>query len=131
MNSLLEVSGVTVTFDGFRAINNLSIQISEPELRAVIGPNGAGKEKIAEIIQANSSCKAGPFVRVNAGALPADLIEAELFGTSSGALPGPSHGRVDSKPPTAARCFWTKLEICPYPVRPSFCGSYRPASSNA
>ena len=41
--TLLEVSGVSVTFDGFRAINNLSLQIGEPELRAVIGPNGAGK----------------------------------------------------------------------------------------
>jgi urea transport system ATP-binding protein len=39
MTTLLEVSGVSVTFDGFRAINNLSIQIAEPELRAVIGPN--------------------------------------------------------------------------------------------
>ncbi len=54
----------------------------------VTGPNGAGKEKIAEIIQANSSGKDGPFVKVNAGALPADLIESELFGTSSGAYTG-------------------------------------------
>ena len=43
MNTLLEVSGVSVTFDGFRAINNLSFQIAEAEMRAVIGPNGAGK----------------------------------------------------------------------------------------
>ncbi len=41
--TLLEVSGVSVSFDGFKAINNLSLQIGEPELRAVIGPNGAGK----------------------------------------------------------------------------------------
>jgi urea transport system ATP-binding protein len=50
MTTLLEVSGVTVTFDGFRAINNLSIQIGEPELRAVIGPNGAGKTTFMDII---------------------------------------------------------------------------------
>ena len=37
MNTLLEVSGVTVSFDGFRAINNLSFQIADAELRAVIG----------------------------------------------------------------------------------------------
>ncbi|KGK79442.1 urea ABC transporter ATP-binding protein UrtD [Thalassobacter stenotrophicus] len=50
MASLLEVSGVSVTFDGFRAINNLSLQIGEPELRAVIGPNGAGKTTFMDIV---------------------------------------------------------------------------------
>ncbi|WP_170519429.1 urea ABC transporter ATP-binding protein UrtD [Ruegeria atlantica] len=50
MNTLLEVSGVSVTFDGFRAINNLSFQIGDVELRAVIGPNGAGKTTFMDII---------------------------------------------------------------------------------
>ncbi len=48
--TLLEVSGVSVTFDGFRAINNLSIQIPETGLRAIIGPNGAGKTTFMDII---------------------------------------------------------------------------------
>lgn len=50
MNTLLELSGVSVTFDGFRAINNLSFQIGEPELRAIIGPNGAGKTTFMDIV---------------------------------------------------------------------------------
>lgn len=50
MSSLLEVSGVSVSFDGFKAINNLSFQIGEGELRAVIGPNGAGKTTFMDII---------------------------------------------------------------------------------
>ncbi|WP_171182045.1 urea ABC transporter ATP-binding protein UrtD [Ruegeria sp. HKCCD8929] len=50
MSTLLEVSGVSVTFDGFRAINNLSFRIGEAELRAVIGPNGAGKTTFMDII---------------------------------------------------------------------------------
>jgi urea transport system ATP-binding protein len=50
MTTLLEVSGISVSFDGFKAINNLSIQIGEPELRAVIGPNGAGKTTFMDII---------------------------------------------------------------------------------
>ncbi len=50
MSTLLEVSGISVTFDGFRAINNLSLQIGQPELRAVIGPNGAGKTTFMDII---------------------------------------------------------------------------------
>ncbi|ETX13248.1 urea ABC transporter ATP-binding protein [Roseivivax halodurans JCM 10272] len=48
--TLLELSGVSVSFDGFRAINNLSFQIGEPELRAVIGPNGAGKTTFMDIV---------------------------------------------------------------------------------
>ncbi len=50
MSTLLEVSGVSVTFDGFRAINNLSFQIGEAEMRAVIGPNGAGKTTFMDIV---------------------------------------------------------------------------------
>lgn len=50
MSTLLEVSGVTVSFDGFRAINNLSFQIGTAELRAVIGPNGAGKTTFMDIV---------------------------------------------------------------------------------
>lgn len=50
MKTLLEMSGVSVSFDGFRAINNLSFKIGEPELRAIIGPNGAGKTTFMDII---------------------------------------------------------------------------------
>ncbi|MEE3317174.1 MAG: urea ABC transporter ATP-binding protein UrtD [Pseudomonadota bacterium] len=50
MSTLLEVSGVSVTFDGFRAINNLSFQIGKAELRAIIGPNGAGKTTFMDIV---------------------------------------------------------------------------------
>jgi urea transport system ATP-binding protein len=50
MSTLLEVSGVTVSFDGFRAINNLSFQIGSAEMRAVIGPNGAGKTTFMDIV---------------------------------------------------------------------------------
>ena len=50
MSTLLEVSGVSVSFDGFKAINNLSFQIGQAEMRAVIGPNGAGKTTFMDII---------------------------------------------------------------------------------
>jgi urea transport system ATP-binding protein len=50
MTALLEVSGVSVTFDGFRAINNLSFSIGQAELRAIIGPNGAGKTTFMDIV---------------------------------------------------------------------------------
>lgn len=50
MSALLEVSGVSKSFDGFKAINNLNFSISEAELRAVIGPNGAGKTTFMDIV---------------------------------------------------------------------------------
>ncbi len=59
----------------------------------ITGPNGAGKGKIAEIIQANSAVADGPFVTVNAGALPDQLLEAELFGVVAGAFTGADRTR--------------------------------------
>ena len=50
MSALLEVDGISVSFDGFRAINNLSFNIGAAELRAVIGPNGAGKTTFMDIV---------------------------------------------------------------------------------
>lgn len=59
MNALLEVSGISVTFDGFRAINNLSFAIGEAELRAIIGPNGAGKTTFMDIVTGKTRPDAG------------------------------------------------------------------------
>jgi DNA-binding NtrC family response regulator len=59
----------------------------------VTGPNGAGKERIAELIHANSSVATGPLVALNCGAVPADLIEAELFGAEAGAYTGATRAR--------------------------------------
>jgi urea transport system ATP-binding protein len=50
MTALLEVKAISVTFDGFRAINNLSFAIGDGELRAIIGPNGAGKTTFMDIV---------------------------------------------------------------------------------
>jgi DNA-binding NtrC family response regulator len=60
----------------------------------VTGPNGSGKEKLAEIVHANSSRARGPLVKVNAGAIPDSLLEAELFGAEPGAYTGASKLRV-------------------------------------
>jgi len=46
----LYLDGVTVMFDGFRALNNLSIIVDPGEMRAVIGPNGAGKTTMMDVI---------------------------------------------------------------------------------
>ena len=72
----------------------LACQVARADVPVLIsGPNGTGKERIAEIIQANSAVRAGPFVVLNCGALPAELIEAELFGADAGAYTGASKAR--------------------------------------
>ena len=59
MSALLEVDSISVSFDGFRAINNLSFNIGEAELRAVIGPNGAGKTTFMDIVTGKTRPDAG------------------------------------------------------------------------
>jgi DNA-binding NtrC family response regulator len=75
-------------------ILNLACQVARADVPVLIsGPNGTGKERIADIIQANSAVRDGPFVVLNCGALPAELIEAELFGADAGAYTGASKAR--------------------------------------
>ncbi|MBN1237136.1 MAG: sigma-54-dependent Fis family transcriptional regulator [Gammaproteobacteria bacterium] len=78
----------------------LACQVARADVPVLItGPNGSGKEKIAEIIQANSSVRDGPFVTLDCGALPSELIEAELFGADAGAYTGanrPREGKFDA-----------------------------------
>lgn len=52
------------------------------------GESGVGKELIAEIIHKSSSRKEGPFIKVNCGAIPENLLESELFGYDEGAFTG-------------------------------------------
>ena len=49
-SAMLYLDGVHVAFDGFKAINNLSLTIAPGEMRAIIGPNGAGKTTMMDII---------------------------------------------------------------------------------
>jgi len=71
MSALLEVSGVSVSFDGFRAINNLSFNIGAAELRAVIGPNGAGKTTFMDIVTGKTRPDSGS---VTFGEVPRSLL---------------------------------------------------------
>src|SRR6185312_11254038 len=48
--ALLYLDGITVSFDGFRALNNLSLSIAPGEMRAIIGPNGAGKTTMMDVV---------------------------------------------------------------------------------
>ncbi len=58
-NAVLYLDGVSVVFDGFRALNNLSLIVEQGELRAVIGPNGAGKTTMMDVITGKTRPTAG------------------------------------------------------------------------
>lgn len=62
MSALLEVSGVSVSFDGFKAINKLSFEIGSAELRAIIGPNGAGKTTFMDIVTGKTKPDEGRII---------------------------------------------------------------------
>ena len=49
-NSLLSLENITVSFEGFLALNDLNLSLKKGELRAVIGPNGAGKTTFLDVI---------------------------------------------------------------------------------
>jgi urea transport system ATP-binding protein len=61
-DTLLYLDGVTVTFDGFRALNGLSLRLNEGEMRAVIGPNGAGKTTMMDVITGKTRPDSGKVV---------------------------------------------------------------------
>ena len=58
----------------------------------LLGESGAGKDVVARLIHASSARKDQPFIKINCGAIPADLLESELFGYESGAFTGASKG---------------------------------------
>jgi len=58
-DSLLYLDGVSVSFDGFKALNNLSLVIARGEMRAIIGPNGAGKTTMMDVITGKTKADTG------------------------------------------------------------------------
>ena len=89
-----DLRGVVFADPASERVVSLACHVARADVPVLIaGPNGAGKERIAEIIQANSSVRDGPYVTLNCGALPSELIEAELFGAEAGAYTGANKSR--------------------------------------
>ncbi len=84
-----DLRGIVYESDAMHTLVSTATQIAHADVPVLItGPNGAGKEVLADIVQANSSVRTKPYLKVNLGALPDELIEAELFGTETGAFTG-------------------------------------------
>ncbi|QWP76977.1 sigma-54-dependent Fis family transcriptional regulator [Lysobacter sp. K5869] len=89
LDARYDLRGLVFASEPMARVVELACHVARADVPVMIlGPNGAGKEKIAEIVQANSAVASGPFVTLNCGALPTELIEAELFGADAGAYTG-------------------------------------------
>jgi urea transport system ATP-binding protein len=76
--SLLYLDGVTMSFDGFRALDNLALDISRGEMRAIIGPNGAGKTTMMDVITGKTRPDAGEVLFDNGSVDLATKDEAAI-----------------------------------------------------
>ncbi|MFM7274671.1 MAG: sigma 54-interacting transcriptional regulator, partial [Gammaproteobacteria bacterium] len=74
---------------GLQAVRRMMGQVADTEATVlVLGESGTGKEVVARSLHEHSRRRSGPFVPVNCGAIPADLLESELFGHEKGAFTG-------------------------------------------
>jgi DNA-binding NtrC family response regulator len=90
-----DLCGLVFASSQMQQLLQMTLQLAPSSAAVLItGPNGAGKEGIANVLHANSARKDKPFIKVNMGALPADLMEAELFGAEAGAYSGASKTRI-------------------------------------
>ncbi|MBY5920214.1 sigma-54-dependent transcriptional regulator [Ferrimonas balearica] len=93
--SRFDLCGMQVHSPAMVALLETATRVAASDLPVLItGPNGAGKERIADILHANSSLRDQPFIKVNVGALPPELMEAELFGAEAGAYTGATKARI-------------------------------------
>jgi DNA-binding NtrC family response regulator len=95
IHSRYDLRGIVYESAAMHELVTLAANVAASDAPILItGPSGSGKERLAEIVQANSRRRGRQFLRVNVGALPAELLEAELFGAEAGAYTGATRMRI-------------------------------------
>ena len=90
-----DLCGLVFASTQMEQLLHMALQLAPSQASVLItGENGTGKEGIAQVLHANSPRRHAPFIKVNMGALPADLLEAELFGAEAGAYSGAHKLRI-------------------------------------
>ena len=90
-----DLCGLVFASTAMERLLQMTLQLAPSQAAVLItGENGSGKEGIAQILHANSARATKPLIKVNMGALPADLMEAELFGAEAGAYTGLTKARI-------------------------------------
>lgn len=90
-----DLCGIVYESEALHRTISLAVSIAGSDAPVLVtGPSGSGKERLAEIVQANSRRSNGPFIRVNVGAIPEELMESELFGAEAGAYTGLEKRRI-------------------------------------
>jgi two-component system response regulator HydG len=91
----LEADGLVVVSPAMRRLLEQVRRVAPVDVTVLLrGETGVGKERLARLLHDHSTRQAGPFLAVNAGALPESLLESELFGHRRGAFTGATEDRV-------------------------------------
>tara|TARA_R110000823_G_scaffold240605_1_gene365505 strand:+ start:1358 stop:2728 length:1371 start_codon:yes stop_codon:yes gene_type:complete len=87
----LKLDGVVLNSLSMQTLAHLAIRVAKVDATVLIGgESGVGKEVIARLIHKESARSDGPFIKINCGAIPHELLESELFGYEAGAFTGAS-----------------------------------------
>lgn len=85
----LKLDGVVLHSPSMQRIAALAIRVAKVDTTILVtGESGVGKEVMVKLIHSESSRANGPFIKINCGAIPRELLESELFGYESGAFTG-------------------------------------------
>ncbi len=90
-----ETGGLIARSPVMRTVLDLARRVAPVDSTVLIsGPTGAGKERLARFVHEHSTRAGGPFVALNCGAVPEQLLESELFGHAKGSFSGATRDRV-------------------------------------